>query len=77
MKCNVKFLNDDTTLFAVVQDSDAIANDMNHYLQLIMRLCEFITVFCGSWGNKSMGKIVARKAVSKARMSIAKLTVTE
>ena len=30
LKCNVKLFADDTSLFKVVEDSIAAANDMNH-----------------------------------------------
>ena len=35
LKCSVKFFADDTSLFTVVQDPNAAANDMNHDLELI------------------------------------------
>ena len=34
-RCNVKLFADDTSLFAVVHDSNSAANDMNHDLELI------------------------------------------
>ena len=35
LKCNVKLFADDTSLFTVVRDPNAAANDMNHDLELI------------------------------------------
>ena len=35
LRCNVKLFADDTSLFTVVEDSNAAANDMNHDLKLI------------------------------------------
>ena len=35
LKCSVKLYADDTSLFTVVKDPNAAANDMNHDLQLI------------------------------------------
>ena len=35
LKCNVKLYADDTSLFTVVEDSNAAANDMSHDLDLI------------------------------------------
>ena len=35
LKCNAKLFADDTSLFTVVEDSNAAANDMNHDLVLI------------------------------------------
>ncbi len=35
MKCNVKLFADDTSLFTVVQEPSAAAEDMNHDLELI------------------------------------------
>ena len=37
LKCNVKLFADDTSLFRVVENSNAAANDMNHDLELIMQ----------------------------------------
>ena len=37
LKCNVKLFADDTSLFTVVENSNAAANDMNHDLELIMQ----------------------------------------
>ena len=34
LKCNVKLFADDASLFTVVEDSNAAANDMNHDLDL-------------------------------------------
>ena len=38
LKCNVKLFADDTSLFTVVEDSNAAASDMNHDLNLISQL---------------------------------------
>ena len=35
LKCSVKLFADDTSLFTVVRDPNAAANDMNHDLELI------------------------------------------
>ena len=35
LKCNIKLFPDDTSLFTVLEDSNAAANDMNHDLDLI------------------------------------------
>ena len=35
LKCKVKLFSDDTSLFTVVEDSNAAASDMNHDLDLI------------------------------------------
>ena len=35
LRCNVKLFADDTSLFTVIEDSNAAANDMNHDLKLI------------------------------------------
>ena len=35
LRYNVKLFADDTSLFTVVEDSNAAANDMNHDLKLI------------------------------------------
>ena len=35
LRCNVKLFADDTSLFTVVEDSNAAAIDMNHDLELI------------------------------------------
>ena len=35
LRCNVRLFADDTSLFKVVEDSNAAANDMNHDLKLI------------------------------------------
>ena len=35
LKCNVKLLAEDTSLFTVVQEPNAAAEDMNHDLELI------------------------------------------
>ena len=37
LKCNVKLFADDTSLFTVVQEPNAAAEDMNHDLELISR----------------------------------------
>ena len=37
LKCNVKLFADDTSLFAVMQDSNTAANDMSHDLELISK----------------------------------------
>ena len=37
LKCNIKLFADDTSLFTVVENSNAAANDMNHDLELIMQ----------------------------------------
>ena len=37
LKCNVKLFADDTSLFTVVQELNAAAEDMNQYLELISR----------------------------------------
>ena len=37
LKCNVKLFADDTSLFTVVENSNAAANGMNHDLELIMQ----------------------------------------
>ena len=37
MKCNVKLFADDTSLFTVVQEPNAVAEDMNHELELISK----------------------------------------
>ena len=37
LKCNVKLFADDTSLFTVVHNTNAAANDMNHDLELIMQ----------------------------------------
>ena len=37
LKCNVKLFADDTSLFTVVENPNAAANDMNHDLELIMQ----------------------------------------
>ena len=38
LKCSFKLFADDTSLFTVVEDSIAAANDMNHDLELISQL---------------------------------------
>ena len=35
LKCNVKLVADDTSLFTVVQEPNAAAEEMNHDLELI------------------------------------------
>ena len=67
LKCNVKLFADDTSLFSVVENSNAAANDMNHDLELIMQWAHDWRMSFNQWrtGNHSTHRERHQKGASR------------